>query len=353
MMPPLVSLPRQERFVYLDVLRAIAVFSVVLAHRFGSIHDVFDLGRYGVILFFFISGYCIAESILKYKINAVRNFVIARFLRIFPAYWASIALYILTSKESFSATTLLANLALMQRPAGEPYMQGLYWTLEVELLFYVSIAVLFMVGLLGSMRSLVCFFLVLVTYCLFAPFLRHVLHIPFPHGYPLFLASMYAGAILRRMDGAGLPKTGVFAAIGGYFVLVYLIVMYAIYNLWEPTNPRAIYQFMPFFVAAVTFLVFSYILPLHSRVLSYCGKVSYSIYLLHLIIRDVFFGFVDNFSFPLSVSFIAPIIMNALYLCLVVAVATVSYYTVESPAIAFGRRLTVKSIRLPTRAPAT
>ena len=84
----------------LDALRGIAAFSVVLFHytaRYDSIYGhsnrllfKFNYGHLGVNLFFIISGFVIFMTLDRTK--SVIDFVVARFSRLYPAYWTALAL---------------------------------------------------------------------------------------------------------------------------------------------------------------------------------------------------------------------------------------------------------------------
>src|SRR4051794_31653577 len=86
----------------LDLLRAIAIVSVVLYHAglFGFVlpFDVQRFGWIGVDLFFVLSGYLIAGQFLsalaRGKMPNVRRFYERRALRILPAFLAIVAVYV-------------------------------------------------------------------------------------------------------------------------------------------------------------------------------------------------------------------------------------------------------------------
>ena len=83
------------RVAYIDGLRGIAILGVIFFHaysRWGGVEsynqnqffiDLFSHGWLGVQLFFAISGYVIYMSILRYE--NILMFLIARYLRLFPA----------------------------------------------------------------------------------------------------------------------------------------------------------------------------------------------------------------------------------------------------------------------------
>lgn len=148
----------------LDVLRFVAA-AVVMLHHFtgvpapewpgGNARRIFPelapvtrYGFLGVELFFLISGFVILLSAWGRKPG---DFIVSRFLRLFPAYWVgvllSLAAYLaFDSWVPFGPNTdgplkrLLPNLTMLQEGVGSQRMEVVYWTLYVELHFYVLIA---------------------------------------------------------------------------------------------------------------------------------------------------------------------------------------------------------------------
>lgn len=141
----------------LDALRGVAAMAVVLFHfttQFDKLfgHESppllsFPLGHYGVNLFFIISGFVIFMTIERSR--APMDFVVSRFSRLYPAYWTAIALtFVITHWLGLPGhladfkTALLNGLMFHRMALGVPHVDGVYWTLEVELLFYVGMFVL-------------------------------------------------------------------------------------------------------------------------------------------------------------------------------------------------------------------
>lgn len=109
-MPP--EPPRSTRFLMLDLWRGAAAFWVVLAHATihvdpdalpspglaGALSHVLirfaRMGWYGVPLFFVISGYCIAATVSSHlrQRHRTHDFFRRRLRRIFPPYWAALAM---------------------------------------------------------------------------------------------------------------------------------------------------------------------------------------------------------------------------------------------------------------------
>jgi peptidoglycan/LPS O-acetylase OafA/YrhL len=173
------SPPHHARLAELDALRGIAALAVVLFHYFtkfdelfghstppvfslpwGSVDGVrlFSLGHYGVNLFFMISGFVIFMTLERTK--APMDFVVSRFSRLFPAYWAAVAITFsvvlllgLPGKE-VSFAQALANLSMVHSFFMVPHVDGVYWTLEVELLFYAWAFLAYRLGWLHRVHAL-------------------------------------------------------------------------------------------------------------------------------------------------------------------------------------------------------
>ena len=84
----------------LNGIRAIAVFFVIISHRFPLDHSIrsFPIGNYGVDIFFVLSGFLISRILISQIKNAqiekltnytiIKKFILRRALRIFPLYYA-------------------------------------------------------------------------------------------------------------------------------------------------------------------------------------------------------------------------------------------------------------------------
>lgn len=154
--------PSQRRFVFIDSLRGIAATGVMLCHLIGAelrpgldrifhpmVFTVSGNFNLAVFIFFAISGYVIAHSISPYTVNSAfcRSFVVRRIIRLDPPYWASIAMVIIgnaaagiffsRSMELPSATRLLSHAVYLQRVMDYGHLSGPYWTLCLEVQFYL------------------------------------------------------------------------------------------------------------------------------------------------------------------------------------------------------------------------
>jgi peptidoglycan/LPS O-acetylase OafA/YrhL len=89
---------RCKYFGSLDGLRGISIVAVIWHHAGGHVDGILGRGRLGVQLFFAISGLLITTLLLREQRKngsvSLRGFYIRRTLRIFPLYYAVLALYV-------------------------------------------------------------------------------------------------------------------------------------------------------------------------------------------------------------------------------------------------------------------
>jgi len=170
---PSVTPPRAaSRLAVVDGLRLLAAFSVLAYHytginrdywgakplvEFPTLHHLSRYGYLGVELFFLISGFVILMTAYD---RTVQSFISSRVARLYPAYWVAILITFPLQQfwtEGRTPTFLeaLGNLTMVQNAYGLTDVQGAFWTLWVELRFYLLIGVLMAVGM--TRRRLLAF----------------------------------------------------------------------------------------------------------------------------------------------------------------------------------------------------
>lgn len=154
-----------QRIYNLDGLRLVAAMAVVLFHfvfhgpvmqtipaveRSGWMVGAAQYGYLGVSVFFLISGYVIAYSANG---RSALEFAIARFTRLYPTFALIMSLTALVTllfgAPHFytGSQQYLANLTMMAPAFGQKYMDGAYWSITLELVFYFWVFVLLTLGL--------------------------------------------------------------------------------------------------------------------------------------------------------------------------------------------------------------
>lgn len=171
-----VTLSKNKRIVELDILRSVAIIIVVLYHyttRYSKLYGFesinwFKYGNLGVELFFMLSGYFIYDSVTK-SANII-DFCKKRLVRLYPTYWAcliitfcTVSLFGLPGRE-VSLNHFLVNFTMLQYGLGIPDVDGVYWSLFYELMFYALIAICFNLFQKGNVNYFILIWLI-IYYC--------------------------------------------------------------------------------------------------------------------------------------------------------------------------------------------
>lgn len=342
----------KNRLQWVDSLRGLAALGVAIMHLYEKlrdyypsvafyqldsipgllIKDFFNLGKMGVIVFFFISGYVIPFSLQNKDLN---QFVKSRFFRLYPAYWISVILAVLVLGMP-PLLQLFANATMFQKFFGIGDMVGVYWTLQIELIFYFICGVLFWKGLLYKNKAIVngfCFFLIIALVVSIA---RYMTGIKLPVAAPLGLSVMFLGIVLRKYFEREAPFTGKqLITYTSYFVLVLLGICFLAYNRDYGHNEKWYLYFSSYTGAIVIFLIFSRF-KWSNQYLVFLGSISYSLYLLHPVMGLGLVNYLRENYFP-NLSSINYIL---LYFSFSIGSASLCYYFIEKPAVAFGKRVT-------------
>ena len=118
-----------------------------------SVYHWFDPGQYGVFVFFLVSGYIVPAS-LERK-GSVRGFWVSRVFRLYPLYlfalgamivlWAS-GIGSLSGMKSDVVTSSFADVFMLQSVLWAPTMPNVVWSLAYEMVFYLMLTALFLGG---------------------------------------------------------------------------------------------------------------------------------------------------------------------------------------------------------------
>ncbi|MGQ9427571.1 acyltransferase family protein [Gilvimarinus sp. F26214L] len=123
------------RISELDLFRFLAASAVMFYHLYD-----FHYGYLGVNFFFMLSGFVILWTAER---SDWIEFCISRFSRLYPTFWVCMSITVFyvwfTSAEIPSLYEFMANATMAAGYLGADYIDGVYWTLQVELKFYLLI----------------------------------------------------------------------------------------------------------------------------------------------------------------------------------------------------------------------
>jgi peptidoglycan/LPS O-acetylase OafA/YrhL len=281
------------RLKELDALRGIAAVFVVLFHLSGGRSEFgagFKLGVTGVDLFFLISGFVIFLTLQKTR--SWKDFMVSRFSRLYPTYWTCvtitaflIGLHLLRTGQSPREIVpqYLANLTMFQWYLRVADIDAPYWTLIVEMNFYLYMLIIYLARSLRRIEVIGALSLVATAIYGSSYFSQHFVQvhrvvraaIPLINHFPLFLA----GIVFYRIKFEGLTKARL-ALLAACFATKLLV--------FDDGGTSHLFVSFPRYVGMLSlyFVTFSLYASgrlgfIANRFTVYLGTISYSLYLIH------------------------------------------------------------------------
>ncbi len=293
------AIRKTDRLDEVDALRGLAALSVMLYHfiyRYPApnkpkaelIRYIFGyfpipefyLGLIPVYLFFMISGFVIFMTAEKCRSIAVFGY--RRFSRLYPVYWGALIVMGLTlllfgSGQEISPYQFFFNLTMFQEYFGVPHISGVFWSLTVELSFYILVAGVIGLGLMPYRKYLLLVWSLLIF---FYGFYSIPNPIPWPVVHLLVLDYghffVYGIAVyeLWKARRSAIDKTDP-------FMLLLILISTASSLIRYPAIAGIILLGVHgvFYFAVMQKLQF-----LRNSPMVYLGTISYALYLVHEVI---------------------------------------------------------------------
>jgi len=273
---------KSERSVGIDCLRAISIIWVLLYHLVPL--QVFNRGTFGVLLFFIISGYCIAFSVETSQ--SAWHFYAKRLGRLLPALiicgllttlFKNLMPELVEAGREVNwfdyAYTLVALPTLNVLHVDHHLPDGAYWSLQIEFQFYLFCFMMMALGLKQRLLALLC----LVT--IFRTLTTSTDYSTSNDFFPCFIAGMSVAALVRGRSGE---------AIMGIVVAFSLELYHLYFNVKQPSVAIEMYRSLLLWsgTAAVYLAArYDHVLLRSFRALAvplaFIGVISYPLYLLH------------------------------------------------------------------------
>ncbi len=358
---------RSGHVASLDGLRAIAVLMVLAFH--ANLRGC-NLACLGVDVFFVLSGFLITTLLLRERRENTRidlpRFWARRFCRLMPAYWvyaAGISLAVIAGVgtwqvvEGWTPGMFLASLwgyYINFAPVHEMWSHHILgehlWSLAVEEQFYFVWPLLLVV--LVRWRALRVF---VVLLCLgFLALLEFGpseldLEMLFTRGSSLAMGC--AGAVFLDRPGQDAPRwtrspAWRWSTLG--LCVATLIALTELQHVRHLDPAATIRDAIPVFSPPVVFLCIALwhgrddalSRALSWRPLAYLGRISYGIYLYHMLARWVVYEWFYVSPGPMP-HWLFPYARFLLMTLLAILIAAASYRWIESPVLRFGQRFRV------------
>ena len=370
----------------------------VLQHVRAEVYHWFDTGQYGVFVFFLISGYIVPAS-LERK-GSVRTFWVSRLFRLYPLYLLAVGIAValflahfgsLRGEDSDPAASVLSQLLMMSNVLGGQNLPNVVWSLSYEMVFYLLLTALFIArvhrrsswyalafavaavaigGLLPQawftsnvatprLVALVADLAVLAGVALavvrrgisrlLGAAIAAVVAIAllafnggwiWPWQALSILALMFTGTMFYRAEQGQYPWRKAIAAGAAVLGLAIAAGLWHSHAIRMSAHAELLWErrwFSTVLLAGLTFgagLAFRHLR--WPRVLTWLGLISYSVYLLHPLVIEVYHHFSWTWRpHPLW----EQALLAAGLLAAVIALSSVTYLCVERPMQNIGRRV--------------
>lgn len=415
---PVDERPRME---WLDALRGLAVLAVVLEHltylflreiRVAVLVPWFDTGKFGVMVFFLVSGYIIPASLERH--GNLRKFWTGRAFRLYPLLAVAVgSLLVLIALglgslegrlNNDALTAVLAHATFLQDVLGVQNFLNVLWTLSYEMVFYLLVTALYVVrahrfsapialGLgLGSLLLAPVLPAILISHDvprtrwvvgIVAVLLAVGLWLVVRKGAAravgaallggiavslmalnqragmweglIILAVMFTGTAIYRAEHRQAGRGRTIAIVCGVWFLTMLSGI-SNFHLWQQVTGVVERNYQQSWTVAMlaTGLTFAIAWTLRRRrfprFIVRLGLISYSIYLMHTVLLSVFHHVFDDYADGMPLT--AQAAFSLLFIALLVVIAGATYKYVELPGQKIGRRVAADMTRPPTT-PAT
>lgn len=368
-----------KRVFGLDLIRAIAVLSVVFAHSASLLLPFYSLpyvgwflkncsvlGLLGVELFFVLSGFLIGSILIKeymsgavYNLHAIKNFWIKRWSRTLPNYYFILGLNILL----FSRTAFDWHFLFFTQNLSTPHPLFFpeAWSLAVEEWFYLTLPLVLLgvtMLLKGEAKQRIlkttCLAYLAIFTCI------RVLNAYHPSFGDVGQDAGIRKIIIFRLDaiiyGVGIAYFNYFHAallkqskvkngllfLGIFFTVVLVVLTYWGYApRFNYYNNSPIFRFLSdAFLYALLPMSLSFILPFAlfmktpaaylsrlTKIITHISLVSYSMYLIHYSLVLAFFQKMPTRSMGTA------FVLYCGYWFITILASTVIYYFYEKPTI--------------------
>ena len=341
-----------RRFAGLDGLRCLAITGVIWTHcPHPDFLPIFDKGRYGVDLFFVLSGFLIVTLLLREKAEtgriALGNFWARRALRLFPAYYfllfALLAKRLIFDPGDGETQALLDAfpsyaLYLSNWTETQYFELGPMWSLATEEQFYLIWPVI--EALLAPLRLAAWVVLVglnqLMNFGLFDPWLSSALgtndlsnvHITETTFTPILLGVGLAHILHRPAWYSRASAVVGFRHAPLVYALAIIALLFAPGASLSPPLRLMLHLAMALWVASIVVTPSSRTArALEWRPVAFIGAISYGMYLYHLFVIQRVAMLMERMGLPET-----PFVFLAGF-ALTVAVATVSFHLLEKPCL--------------------
>nr|WP_019364496.1 acyltransferase [Pseudomonas luteola] len=355
-----------DRQYSLDVLRGGAAICVAYSHLilklsadgysdslsnalFALTKTALDVGKSSVLILFALSGYFILHSLQRSKTKYERpvlSFVSQRFFRLYPLYWMSLVLGVMFPWDDpsriFSADIIAINATMLQGFFLKENVLGLYWTLQIEICFYVMCIALFVLRIGSTPKQSFILLGALYSFTLVMAYFRYRFEIKLPVALPLMLSVCFLAAFWKcSSHGKNLEwKRYIVSSIVLFYLLLLPICLLS-YSRDTGFHETWYRYYISYSVGFTVFLWATSVSGKTLQSLASLGGLGYIIFLTHPSI----YAFAQYVGFHPSQVDIPASAYIILMLIVVVSISAIIKSTVSDPILKYGNKITERLAR--------
>lgn len=337
---------KETRQIGMDIIRGILTLMIVLYHYTIQYNQseltpeilkvnwsiAFPYGYTAVVGFFVLSGFFSKALEETYNGQSI-TYIVKRLLRLYPTFivcmlTTSIVSFLLAKERYVGFTNIVKNLTMMPRLLRGEAVDGVYWTLQIEIVFYLIVSFLYLFHRVESRRLVICAW---IGFSILYGFLgldkvryKTVNTIISIVLIPKYSFSFVIGIYARELAKENRTKSYIITIIclAGHYIyngvvstlFLALLSIFIIYiNVW---NKNSVFNTSSNF----------------TRLLVAFARISYPVYLLHQIIGFVIIMLLVKSGIKAEIILIVPLICT-------ITLASVIHNLVEKPSVEYANRI--------------
>lgn len=326
----------KKKIKELDFFRGISAIFVMLYHyttrydlSFGHLKQPYYLNvKYGymaVAVFFMLSGFLIYLKIDREK---PKEFAIKRFIRLYPTY--IIAMILTTSVMLISGNEFqskisnfkewIINLTMVPGLLGQKSVDGVYWTLQIEIIFYIIIWLVLLIKKQDKIKllSIIWVIISLITNILLYFIDNSILKIVRICGITQYCQLFITGIIMcsiYKKENSKINYCILLLCLVNQFVA--LGIEYAIF--------LSIFDIVFYLIVMQKIKIPKII---NSKLIVFLSSISYPLYLTHQFIGFSIINKLEKFGFINEIYMLIPILIA-------IIIAYIIHKFIEKPSLKF------------------
>ncbi|XXJ21250.1 acyltransferase family protein [Desulfovibrio caledoniensis] len=322
----------------------------------GTARLIADHTAYGVQLFFIVSALSLTISASRGGLESLGRYAARRFFRIAPMFYVGILLYLFLygfsprlaapggiSFEDVAATVFFIH-SWFENAFNSVVPGG--WSIGNEAMFYVIFPFAYLL-MVKNLKVFLLFFLGTLLYAQYI-FVHSVAqgtwdayrYFNFLNQLPVFMIGLLVGRTLLQEK-----KPALYDRFPVFPIFIAMVVLLPFLKIDHWLEPHLVFS-----LAIAVFIVLlarNGSVFFENRIITYIGKISFSVYLLHFAVLSTSYDIASHFIPGKGILFLGTYYLIVLFFTLILA--SITYHCIELPFMNYAKR--IRSRRCPAGSP--